>query len=309
MDPTVRRGAPTWHGGTPNGGGTDEEFPMSPDDLDQLARTYRDGQRPRQEQDAALARLLDLYCAGHTQDGDGRQALTGQGAQVAAVLTGLLQGPIEEAGRQVAHRAGRWECDGQLAEELRTDALSEILMPRDQTPARICAFRPHEGDLRVWLRTVLANLLRDRLRRRKGRYEQFLPGDERLLPAPIAPILGEGWPESLSSPFSPNDLGQLARWPLLVRVEQLCLSGLSHKVPGELWEEWLAALERSQGRKLLRPFPPESFLTLDQPRDRLRPLARLLSCTANTLAQRRKRHQARLDNLEFIRDLQLATTP
>jgi len=258
--------------------------------------------------DAALAELVGHNSACHVLDDQtGRQALNDEGCQVLVVLTGLLQGPIDQVARQVVQRAGRWESERCLAEDLRSDALAEVLMPRHQNPGRICAWRPEMGSLAVWLRTVLTNLLRDR-QRRQSKLEQLPDNAEKRFSRdePGPDELCDAWPEVFGSLFSRQDLEQLAGWPAQVRIELLCLAGLSHKVPPEQWEKWLVAWELQNSRSLPRPFPPDSFLTLDEARFRVRPLANLLGCEVNTLSQRWSRHRNRLGTLAFVENLQPA---
>ncbi len=276
---------------------------MSPHDLERLCETYQGA--PAAEREAALVGLLEQYQAGHALNPEGHPLLTEEGGRVLARLTQMLREPIERAALQTVHRAGCWESDPRLAEELRTDALAEVLLPRQSCQARICSWRPSLGSLLVWLRTVLANVLRDRLRR-KSKLEQLAEGEEKQLPGwELAPEeLCEPWSERFDSPFAPADLEELANWPVRLRIELLCLAGLAHKVPDRHWDEWLTDWERQAGRPLPRPFPPPAFLTLDEPRFRLRPLAALLGCTPNTLSQRWSRHRPRFSALEFVRNLQ-----
>src|SRR5262249_43263744 len=148
---------------------------MSPNALDGLVRTYQDETLPPATRDAALEALIAHYQAGHAPDPQtGRPLLTEQGQATLAVLTRLLREPIERVAQQAAHRAGRWESDPHLAEELRNDALAEVLLPRDCSPARICTWRPEQGSLAAWLHKVLTNVRHDR-QRWKQKFKQLSP--------------------------------------------------------------------------------------------------------------------------------------
>jgi DNA-directed RNA polymerase specialized sigma24 family protein len=268
----------------------------------ELARNFLAPDTERPARNAALTELLTQYAAGHRQDAEtGTWSLSSDGQEVLALLVHLLKEPIESCARRAAQRAGSSE-----SEELQADALAEVLMPRDGAPARICSWRPEHGSLPVWLRTVFTNLLRDRHRRRV-KYEPF-PGsaDAEADNCPGPETLCSGWDEPFDGPFSPADLQEVTGWPPQVRIELLCLAGLSHKVPASLWEEWLGALERERQRPLPRPFPPPAFLTIDDREQRVRPLAALFGCAVNTLSQRWGRHRYRFEKLAFVRNLQPA---
>jgi hypothetical protein len=108
----------------------------------------------------------------------------------------------------------------------------------------------------------------------------------------------------LTTPFSDADLDRLASWDARHRIEVLCLAGLWVKVPDSLWVAWVRAYEATRNVPLGRPFPPDDFLTLDDPAARTAPLARLLGYDrANTLSVRWLRGRRRLDDLDFLRDL------
>jgi DNA-directed RNA polymerase specialized sigma24 family protein len=281
---------------------------MNPNALDGLVRTCQDETLPPATRDAALEALIVHYQAGHAPDPlPGQPRLTEAGQGALAALTRVLREPIERVAQQAAHRAGCWESDPHLAEELRNDALAEVLLPRACTPARICTWRPDQGSLAAWLHKVLTNVRRDR-QREKQKFKQVSPNVEQQMCGgePEAEVLCEPWLERLGHPFSAADLKELAGWSVQVRLELLCLAGLAHKVPAQSWEEWLTAWEGERGRSLSRPFPPIAFATLDEPCHRVRPLAGLLGCPVNTLVQRWRRHRERLGALEFVRDLQPA---
>jgi DNA-directed RNA polymerase specialized sigma24 family protein len=237
-----------------------------------------------------LTALIEAYGAGAASSGS---------AEAGRLLAERLSPTVRRLARQVAKGAGKSDRD-----EFVEDALALVLAPRDTSVPRIVLYRPGDGPLGAWLRSVLRNCWRSR--RRAAARRAFSLGDARAVAAkPAWDGNAEADPAmALTSPFSRTDLARAAGWGVRYRVELLCLAGLWLKVPPPVWEGWVRGYESATGRLLPRPFPPVEFLALDDPGSRTAPLARLLGYPrANTLSVRWWRTQHRLEELDFIRAL------
>jgi hypothetical protein len=255
---------------------------MDPEDLPELARVWASPEEPPQRRRQALGLLVRAYC--------------GVRAEVAPLLAACLSPLVRTLARSVARNASRT-----VREDFVAGALTLLLAPQsDQAPARICSYEPERGSPARWLARVLRNCWLSERRRDRLAAVSLI---EREVGPPASALSWDDVAFDLASPFSAADLERIGAWDCRPRVELLTMAGLWAKVPPESWVQWLEAYEDNRELGLPRPFPPKSFLDLDNPQDRTAPLAELLAYPPNTLTQRWRRGQKLLNGLDFIREI------
>jgi hypothetical protein len=259
---------------------------MRPEELQKVAHVWASPEESPARRDQALGQLVQAYCGPCS-------------AEVAPVLVTALEPLVRTLARSIARNAPRT-----AREDFVNDAMTLLLAPRsDQVSPRICHYRPDLGSAVRWLAQVLRNCWRSERRRDRPP----VGADATAMHSP-APFVTVDVALDLTATFSPADLGRVHAWDTRARVEVLTLSGLWPKVPPHDWEAWLEMYEGVRTLNLHRPFPPDEFLLLEDPQDRMAPLAERLGYPANTLAQRWRRGRSLLDELDFIRDIRTGTS-
>jgi len=153
---------------------------------------------------------------------------------------------------------------------------------------RLGTFRDGKSGFFAWLNTVSSNYWTELNRKsglvraeqdksvdqlRKKAYEKTPPPDRVPLPTRL-------------STFSLNELMQ---WPPIDCVLFVCEAGIWELVPSHLWNGWLTALKIGKFDQLVR--------RIANTEERRTMLAKMVKMRPNTLAQRWRRLQPRLENL------------
>lgn len=172
-------------------------------------------------------------------------------------------------------------------------------------------FHPGKGRFLAWARRVCMNYLRDR-----KEFESRLVRDSELVARLNSSGGSEDGDEGISSifdivpareqqqmsifdtEFSPRDLHSVREWrPLRDRIVILSWTGLWVKVPESTWKEWVEDLG------LDWPFPPESFLALEDLNERAHALASMFGLSRNHLSVIWRRRKCWLEKLHCIQEL------
>lgn len=170
-----------------------------------------------------------------------------------------------------------------LAEELR----AHVLLRCEQG-----CYDPALGAFPSWVRTVMSRHLITLVRSR-GR---AAGGGDLPEPTSAGPVDGAG-DDSLTAPFSREDLDRIRRWGTPLKRVLLLAQGLVwRKYPPGLWAADVAALGLSG------PFPCPGFEDLSRA-ERNAYLAGVLGVPRNTIHVRMKRWERHLRELKFARDL------
>jgi hypothetical protein len=233
--------------------------------LHELAEVCRDIARSWRERGLALRALIT---ASYPEDQCDKEHGANQEATflLAEVLTPIVSSIARRVARNLSEQDRR---------DFEDSALGIFLEPRPKSRPRICAFVPSDHPWNSWFRTILDNVRKDHLRRRKPPLQQ-LEVNEGSQNEVLLAFDTMDMKEALSRRFAEVDLVLLGNWEPRHRIELLCLSGLWLKVPPLLWNQWVHDYEKYRGRELMRPFPPPEFLTLEEPKERMDPLARWL---------------------------------
>ena len=157
----------------------------------------------------------------------------------------------------------------------------------------ICSYEPSKGPLAPWLWTVTRNAWRDWCRPLRPSAELSTDPAEREL---------TDYSEMLSVPLSARDLAAMETLGIRNRIVLCCLAGLWVVIAEKRWKDWLAEYEHDSNQSIPRPFPPESFRGLEEPRDRLPALAAALGTNRNVLAVMWSAQRWRLGVVPRLRD-------
>ncbi len=247
-----------------------------------------------------LAEVLGCYAREHQQIGpENDYRLTAHGRVLVEELVNQVGSTIKEAARLAAYRIDPGRVQ-QGVKDFEKDALAYVLLPRRRSRARICSYDPTKGELMPWLRTILRNGLKDRLRhaQRERKRLRFMP----LGRLPERRVFDAGVVWSGTERFIATDIARLETWPVRQRLELMCLIGVWQLVPGPRWEHWLSDFEVQTGRSLPRPFPLFQVMGTDDRQGWLGWLATAFGCTTNVLSQHRVRWQHRLAELNYFRE-------
>lgn len=184
--------------------------------------------------------------------------------------------------RSEGRRSGRY-----ISEELLADVTREIVYDR------LAKFNPAKGvSFLGFSRKVVHNLLIDDYRRKSRRRE--VAGEWEAVHAVDETV--QQWQQDLLSPFSAADEERISTWDARIRLVLLVRGQVWAKASEILWARTLADCNVSA------PFPPPGFPSPATHRECQAALQAALGESSSTIAQRWKRHKARLADLDFYRD-------
>jgi DNA-directed RNA polymerase specialized sigma24 family protein len=194
---------------------------------------------------------------------------------------------LEDLAGRVYSACRRKPASSEEAERFAGSALGSLWLK-----GTLAKYRPGQGPVEPYLRTVLRHMLVDESRAAASRREmsnQDLLVDEAEDGRDRFAALFES-----QTTLSSSDLACIEDWPPLDRVVLLVLVGIWVAVPADRWDDWVAQAG------LETPYPPTELQAMDNKDERIRALANHLGFLANTLSQRLHRGKGRLLELEVF---------